>query len=117
MISVISGPSVQRCGTSTGGGTNIGTPQYMFSTSPEQNIGPRMDTEGYPANKPKYAGDKDATASKKREGKWQAGFDKAKAEDQAPTGPEFKKGGAVKSSASSRGDGIAARGKTRGRVI
>jgi hypothetical protein len=29
----------------------------------------------------------------------------------------MKKGGSVKSSASSRGDGIAARGKTRGRVV
>jgi hypothetical protein len=34
-----------------------------------------------------------------------------------PEGLKFKRGGAVKSSASSRGDGIAKRGKTKGRMI
>jgi len=39
--------------------------------------------------------------------------------DQSQTGMPFgmKKGGAVKSSASSRGDGCAMRGKTKGRMV
>jgi hypothetical protein len=37
--------------------------------------------------------------------------------DELPEGLKFKRGGAVKSSASSRGDGIAKRGKTKGRMI
>jgi hypothetical protein len=37
--------------------------------------------------------------------------------DELPEGLKFKRGGAVKSSASSRADGIAKRGKTKGRMI
>jgi len=38
-------------------------------------------------------------------------------ENTNPAGDTFKKGGAVKSSASRRGDGIAQRGKTKGRFV
>ena len=80
---------------SNGGASSSDDIKNMYGTSPEQNIGPRMDAEGVPAKGPAYAGDKDAKASKQRGGEWQKGFDKAKAEEQAPMGPSYKKGGFV----------------------
>jgi hypothetical protein len=81
----------------------------MHNTGPDRNIGPRMDSESI-KNRKTLPGES-ATTSKKREGKWQAGFDKAKAETEG-MGPNLKKGGKV-SSASRRADGCAIRGKTR----
>jgi hypothetical protein len=66
----------------------------MHNTGPERNIGPRMDSESI-KNRKTLPGES-ATTSKKREGKWQAGFDKAKAETEN-MGPEYKKGGKIKS--------------------
>ena len=96
------------------GASSSDTVKNMFRTGPDQNIGPRMDAEGV-KNRTPIEGET-LTSDKKRQGKWQAGFDKAKAESQEPIGPKFKKGGSV-SSASSRADGIASKGKTRGRII
>ena len=86
----------------------------MFNTGPERNIGPRMDHETYSSKKQVLPG-LDETESKARSGKWQAGYDKAKAETEN-VGPKMKKGGMVKSSASKRADGIAVKGKTRGKI-
>jgi hypothetical protein len=92
----------------------------MYNTGPERNIGPRMDSEGVKNRKP-IPGET-LTSSKKREGEWEAGFNKAKAETEN-VGPKMKKGGTVKkyskggSTASKRADGIATKGKTRGRMI
>jgi hypothetical protein len=85
----------------------------MFNTGPERNIGPRMDHETYSSKKQALPG-LDETESKARSGKWQAGYDKAKAETEN-VGPKMKKGGSV-SSASKRADGIAVKGKTRGKI-
>ena len=86
----------------------------MFNTGPERNIGPRMDSESFPASKQKLP-NLDETESKARSGKWQEGYDKAKAETEN-VGPKYKKGGSV-SSASKRADGCAVKGKTKGRII
>jgi hypothetical protein len=95
----------------------------MFNTGPERNIGPRMDSESFPASKQKLPG-LDETESKARSGKWQAGYDKAKAETEN-VGPEMKKGGKVKAKKMAKGgkvsqlakaNGCAVRGKTRGKI-
>lgn len=95
----------------------------MFNTSPERNIGPDMGHESFSSKEQVLPG-LDETESKARSGKWQAGYNKAKAETEN-VGPKMKKGGTVKkmakggsvSSASKRADGCATKGKTKGRII
>ena len=102
-------------------------------TGAQMNIGPNMGREDKAANQ-RIAKDADRYLSATKESvssdidSYNAGKNRAKAE--AATGPEFKKGGSVKSkcacgggkmakggmarsSASKRADGIAIRGKTR----
>ena len=71
-----------------GGGTNIvrkDTVNNMYGTGPEQNIGMDRDVTTKTGALPGET----LTSSKKREGRWEAGFNKAKAEANAPIGPDF----------------------------
>jgi hypothetical protein len=88
----------------------------MLNTGPERNIGADMAHASYSSKKQVLPG-LNETESKARSGKWQAGYDKAKAETEN-VGPKMKKGGKIKcmskgGSASARADGCAIRGKTR----
>ena len=71
-----------------GGGTNIvrkDTVNNMYGTGPEQNIGMLSDIVSKTGALPGET----LTSSKKREGRFEAGWNKAKAEANAPIGPDF----------------------------
>lgn len=82
-------------------------------TGPQMNVGPDMGRENKAAKKyiekeaDKYLGTTKSNVSSAVDA-YKKGADRAKMNAQ-----EFKKGGSVKSSASSRADGCAIRGRTR----
>ena len=88
-----------------------------WKDSPETNVGENIgpnyrnkETEADTVDRLSFP-----TQDNKEEMAREKGINQAK-NDSTKYQPNFKKGGSVKSSASSRGDGIATKGKTKGRI-
>lgn len=100
-----------RENTSPGGGSsaNIDTERYKPKDEPKMGSSENVDTDRI--GKGGFEADEDYTPVPKNQ--------PVKFEDETstPFWNRFKKGGAVKSSASRRGDGCAVRGKTRGKML
>lgn len=95
-------------------------------TGPQMNVGPNMGRESTPTQSilgvkikgtsPVQSEIEDDNATGKNDLKAKRQADKTPWGGYNNTAPNYKKGGSVKSSASSRGDGIATKGKTKGRI-
>lgn len=89
-----------------------------------EKIGRRLSRRGVPSDAERYAAGESAAARRaefRRRKEMSEAMDRFRGEKEAASrlsrGAVYKKGGVVKSAASRRADGIAARGKTRGKFV